>query len=162
MFFSLFDANSEVCPEFSCLYCFRKESLPETWLRCFSLRTQSFSWPQHKSSENYFPKVFIVYLKWLHITMELVKRAQRDWTKIVTSSFMPAPLRAQPTDWWSHKHAWSSGKVCGVLEEERQLHTTGQFVKTVTYTVQNAFHEGNDYMRCSFRFLQVTNGSKIC
>lgn len=141
------------------MYCCRKESLPETWLRCFSQRTQSFSLPQHKSSENYFPKVSIVVSTLLNCrtSCEIVT----DQTKLLTSSFNSAHFRAKPTNWWSYKHAWSRGEVCGVLEEECQLHTTGQFVKTLIYTVQNTFCAWNVHIRCSFHICQVTNADLI-
>lgn len=61
LFCSLQAVNGGIYANCLCMYGCRKESLPETWLRCFSRRTQSFSLPQHRSSENYFPKVLLVY-----------------------------------------------------------------------------------------------------
>lgn len=120
------------CSERLCMYCCRKESLPETWLRCFSQRTPSFSLPQHKSSENYFPKVSAVYFKSFNISAVPATRSSRTKRKYIHPA-LPFffHFRTQPTNWWSYTHTWSSGEVCGVLEEECQLHTTGQFIKNM-------------------------------
>ena len=58
-------------------------------------------------------------------------------------------FRAQPTNWWSYKHNRSCGEVCGVLEEECQLHATGQFVGLCL----------EPDMRCSS---QLTDGREMC
>jgi len=100
--------------------CCRKESSPETWWRCFSRTTKSFSSPRHRSSENYFLKVYVVYLQWLH-THTQTHVETNQCSHVVLPHF-----RAQPPNRWSHKHARSRRSVCGVLEVERQLHITGQ------------------------------------
>lgn len=114
-----------------CFNCCRKESSPETWWRCSSQRTQSSSSPQRRSSENYFPKV-----RYLVLITHNASDGQ-----MLQSGVARVHFRAQPTHRRSDQHARSGGEVCGVPEEECQLHTTGQFLTVgVGQTGPNVTH----------------------
>lgn len=55
-------------------------------------------------------------------------RPQCGRGQMLQSSVARVRFRAQPAHRRSDKHARSGGEVCGVPEEECQLHTTGQFL----------------------------------